>query len=285
MKKTIFIISLWIGVACNLAAQNVLPDHSAQKLRISKYCKKHYTAEYLSHRDSILNTLDLSKHGHFGQWVQGTISNFSTNDSLIAFTFDACNGLDSSYNVKLIHYLQQAKISATLFVSGTWIEANPIAFKQLCRDTLFEIGCHGMFHRVCSLNGATVYNLLATQNAKEVYDEIEMAALAIEKASGRRPRFFRPPSAYIDETSCKIANALGLSVITYNVLSGDAMPFADPAEIVRQVNRQVKPGSIIIMHFNHPSWFTEKAMRKLVPVLKKKGYHFVKLSDCELLKN
>jgi peptidoglycan/xylan/chitin deacetylase (PgdA/CDA1 family) len=52
--------------------------------------------------------------------------------------------------------------------------------------------------------------------------------------------------------------------------------------IEENVLKNVKPGAIIIMHFNHPQWYTALAIAKIVPKLRQQGYEFVQLNDFRL---
>ena len=75
---------------------------------------------------------------------------------------------------------------------------------------------------------------------------------------------------------------MGIKVISYQILSGDAVPFTPEYVIEENVLRNISPGAIVIMHFNHPEWNTKEAMEKIVPKLRKMGYSFVHLKDFEL---
>ena len=54
------------------------------------------------------------------------------------------------------------------------------------------------------------------------------------------------------------------------------------ASVLFELLKNIKPGAIVIMHFNHPEWNTYEAMQKIVPKLRQTGYRFVRLSDIEL---
>jgi peptidoglycan/xylan/chitin deacetylase (PgdA/CDA1 family) len=79
-----------------------------------------------------------------------------------------------------------------------------------------------------------------------------------------------------------MAARLGITVISYQVLSGDAVPFTPENLIEENVVKNIKPGAIVIMHFNHPEWNTKEAMEKIVPKLREMNYTFVLLKDFEL---
>lgn len=237
------------------------------------------TPEYLELKNNISNEFKNAKPGHFGEFIKGVQIRIDTEEKLIAFTFDACGGRGSGYNADLINYLRKEKIPATLFVTGIWIDANKKIFAQLIADTLFEIENHGLKHRLCSVNGASMYGISGTKNVGEVVDEMELNARKIEQLTGKRPKFFRSATAYTDETCTKIARQLNMQIISYSVLSGDAVPNTPAKIISKNILKQVKPGSIVIMHFNHPEWKEKEALELVIPKLREKGYRFIKLKD------
>ena len=220
--------------------------------------------------------LSIDSSGIFGSNLPGIVKRFPPQSQEIAITLDACGG---GYNAELITYLKRESIPATLFISGTWITANPDAFLELTRDTLFEIENHGLAHRVPSVNGRSVYGIRPTRNAAEVVEEIEGGARFIKDQTGRRPLFFRPATGFMDETSLHIAEKLGMTVVDWDVASGDGVPFTPAKTIINQILTHVRPGSIVILHVNHPKWNEKAALEKAIPLLRLKGYRFVKLKD------
>jgi peptidoglycan/xylan/chitin deacetylase (PgdA/CDA1 family) len=221
--------------------------------------------------------------GRWGEFVAGVDEKMTTQQKIIAFTFDACGGKNGSgYDKELIEYLHHENIPATLFVSGRWIDAQFSVFLGLSRDTLFEIENHGLNHKPCSVKGVIVYGIHGTQNVEEAFDEIEANSRKIEAITGRRPLYYRPAAAYIDEACAGMASRLGITTVTYQVLSGDAIPHTPVTEIENNVLKNVKPGAIIIMHFNHPERSTMEAMQKIVPHLRQMGYTFVLLNNVKL---
>lgn len=78
------------------------------------------------------------------------------------------------------------------------------------------------------------------------------------------------------------AAKIGITAVSFHVLSGDAVPYTPVSVIEENVLKNIKPGAIIIMHLNHPEWYTYEAIRKIVPKLRQMGYTFVRLKDFEL---
>jgi peptidoglycan/xylan/chitin deacetylase (PgdA/CDA1 family) len=176
--------------------------------------KSLYTPDYLTLKKRILDQFKHPKSGRFGEFVKGAKKDLDTQQKVIALTFDACGGKQSGYDARLIDYLRQEKIQATLFVSGLWIEKNKETFQDLAKDPLFEIENHGLLHRTCSINGASKYGVIPTRNMGDVIDEMELNARKIMELTGRRPVFFRSATAYTDEASVKVAQHLSMELVS-----------------------------------------------------------------------
>ena len=214
----------------------------------------------------------------WGEVVKGVKTKLNTDQKVLALTFDACGGLrGSGYDAKLINYLESEKISATLFISGRWIDANPEIFNKLSKDPLFEIENHGLNHKPCSATGRSVYGIGGTKNVGEMFDEIELNALRIQTMTGRKPRYFRPGTAYSDEICVEIANALGYEVVNFSV-RGDAGATYSKKQ-VKEALLNSAPASIILMHMNHSQGQTAEDVMEAISELRKRGFRFVKVSD------
>jgi peptidoglycan/xylan/chitin deacetylase (PgdA/CDA1 family) len=221
--------------------------------------------------------------GRWGEFVTGVDEKLVTRKRIVAFTFDACGGKNGNgFDKELIDFLRDEKIPATLFVTGKWIDEQFDFFISLSRDTLFEIENHGLNHKPCSIKGESAYGIHGTATIEEAFDEIEANARKIEAITNHLPRFYRSATAFIDEACSSMAARLGITPISYLVLSGDAVPFAPASVIEENVVKKIVPGAIIIMHFNHPEWNTKEAMEKIVPKLRQMGYTFALLKDYEL---
>jgi peptidoglycan/xylan/chitin deacetylase (PgdA/CDA1 family) len=221
--------------------------------------------------------------GQWGEFVKGVDEDILTKDKIVAFTFDACGGKKGSgCDKELIAYLERENIPATLFITGKWIDSQFSEFLELSKNPLFEIENHGLNHRPCSISAETAYGITGTHNIGEAFDEIEANARKIQAITNHRPLFYRPATAFIDEACAKMAQELGIVPVTYQILSGDAVPFTPESVIENNVLTAIKPGAIVIMHMNHPEWNTKEAMEKIVPELRKIGYTFVLLKDFKL---
>lgn len=240
--------------------------------------KSYYTPDYLSFKDRIMAEFAKAQAGKFSEFVKRSHADKSSDQKVIAFTFDACGGRHSGYNKALIDYLRKEQIPATLFVTGIWIEKNKETFAELAKDPLFEIENHGLMHRLCSTQGKSKYGVHPTRDLGDVIDEMELNARKIQQLTGRRPIFFRSATAYTDELSLKVAQRLGMEVVSYDVLSGDAMR-APAKKMKANILAGARHGAVVIMHFNHPEWPDLEAMKLVVPELRKRGFTFGRLDD------
>jgi peptidoglycan/xylan/chitin deacetylase (PgdA/CDA1 family) len=238
---------------------------------------------YLELKNKIVSDFRNTPAGKWGEFVNGVDEIIQTRDKTIAFTFDACGGKNGNgYDKELIDYLRYEKIPATLFISGKWIDAQFNTFIELSRDSLFEIENHGLNHRPSAEKGESAYGIKGTPGIESAFDEIEANARKIEAITNRRPVFYRSATGFIDEACVKMASRLGITVVSYLIISGDAIPFSPASVIETNVLKKIKPGAIIIMHFNHPEWNTKEALENIIPVLRQKGYSFVLLKDSKL---
>jgi peptidoglycan/xylan/chitin deacetylase (PgdA/CDA1 family) len=217
----------------------------------------------------------------WGERVKGVKTRLNTDQKVLALTFDACRGLKGNgYDAKLIKYLESERIPATLFISGRWIDKNQDIFQELAKNPLFEIESHGLNHKPCSVNGRSVYGIEGTRNVDELIDEIEQNGIKIQKLIGRKPKFYRPATAYCDEIGVEVANALGYEVVNFNVL-GDAGATYSKNQ-VKEALLNAPLSSIILMHMNHPERETREGIIRAIPELKKRGFKFAQLSEYDL---
>jgi len=217
----------------------------------------------------------------WGERVKGVKTRLNTDQKVLALTFDACGGpRGNGYDAKLIKYLENEKISATLFISGWWMDANRNIFQELTKSPLFEIENHGLNHKPCSVNGRSVYGIEGTKSVDELIDEIEGNAIKIQKLTGRKPRYYRPAAAYCDEIGVEVANALGYDVVNFSI-RGDAGARYSKNQ-VKEALLNAPPSSVILMHMNHPDGETAEGIIRAIPELKKMGFRFVKLSEYDL---
>lgn len=214
----------------------------------------------------------------WGFGAPGVLRVLPTRRRALALTFDACGGPGGSgYDQRLIDFLRRREVPATLFLNSRWIDANPVAFRQLAGEPLFEIANHGTRHRPLSVTGLSAYSIAGTRNAGEVYDEVAGNQAKLTALLGVPPRFFRSGTAYCDDIAERIVTDLGERVVSFSV-NGDGGATFTPEQVFATVTAAGN-GSIVIGHMNHPEGGTARGIAAAVPNLLASGYQFVRLSD------
>lgn len=214
----------------------------------------------------------------WGENVPGVRTKLDTKERVVALTLDACGSArGKGVDARLMNYLAEEKIPATLFVNARWIDVNQELFRKLAQNPLFEIANHGMWHKPASVNGRSVYGITGTKDVGELVDEIELNAGKIEDITGKRPGLYRSGTAYYDEVAVEVANALGHQVAGFSIL-GDAGATLSATQVTAALLKAI-PGDIALLHMNHPESGTGAGIMAAVPELKRRGFRFVRMSD------
>jgi peptidoglycan/xylan/chitin deacetylase (PgdA/CDA1 family) len=187
----------------------------------------------------------------------------------VALTFDACETKKrTGYDAAIIRILRSTRTPATLFLCGRWMESHPDAARDLGRDPLFELGNHSYLHpHPTRLTDA------------QIRDEIEQTQAIMFRFTGKCAVLFRPPYGEYDARVLRIAAKLGLTTVTWDVVSGDPDRNVTARRMIAAVTRRVRNGSIVIMHMNGRGWHTAEALPEIIAKLKAKGYALVTVSD------
>jgi peptidoglycan/xylan/chitin deacetylase (PgdA/CDA1 family) len=190
----------------------------------------------------------------------------NTKEKVVALTFD--DGPHEGFTESLIRTLVADSVKATFFFIGRNVQRSP-HLARLAADRGFEIGNHSMNHlRIWELGES------------EVGHEVKMAQDAIVAATGVRPRWFRPPGGIVTPALQRALDANGLSLALWSADAADyTRPYGNPTpdQIYRKVVREVRPGTIVILHDPMPS--TLQALPLIVAELRARGYEFVTLSE------
>lgn len=217
----------------------------------------------------------------WGEFVTGVKTRFETNRKEIALTFDACGGpYGNGFDERLVNFLREERIPATLFINKRWIINNEELFLQLAKDPLFQIENHGTEHLPLSVSGGEAWGIPATTSPEEVYEEIMNNHETVKELTGRKMTLFRSGTAYYDEVAVELAKELGYQVVNFDVLGDAGATFS--AEQVKNALLTARPGSIALLHMNQPASGTAEGVVQAIPLLKEKGFEFVLLKDKNL---
>ena len=181
------------------------------------------------------------------------------NRKVVALTFD--DGPNPTTTNQALDTLSKYGIKATFFVLGKNVSGNEEILKRMKADG-HVIGNHSWSHPVLSK--------LSLDEAKKQITDTEAA---LTKVLGSSSKLMRPPYGAITDD---IRNSLDLSFIMWDVDSLD-WKSKNEASILTEIQREVKNGSIILMHDIHAE--TVNALPKVIDYLKGQGYDFVTIPD------
>ena len=218
--------------------------------------------------------------------VAGVVTHGSRTLPRVALTFDAdmtpgmaralASGKVLSYdNVAVRQILRATHTPATFFLTGMWAELYPQPAREIAQDPLFEVEDHSYDHPGFAQPCFGLAPIAADYKAANV----RRSQLAIARATGRTPRYFRFPGGCASAEDVAMAARLGLVTVHWDVISGDAGQ-TNPQVIIRNVLQSTCNGSIIVMHSHGgraPS--TALALPAIISGLKARGFSFVTIKQ------
>ncbi|MFS0840226.1 polysaccharide deacetylase family protein [Paenibacillus sp. 1P03SA] len=190
---------------------------------------------------------------------------------VIALTFD--DGPNPDQTAQILDELKKYGAKATFFVVGKRAEKFPELLKREAAEG-HEIGNHTYSHPF----------LTSSRSTESIRAEIAAGQKVIKSITGSAPVLFRPPGGYYHERLVHVSLAEGCLPILWS-WHQDTEDWKAPgvSRIVNKVLNNARKGDIVLFHDHvQGSSNTVDALRKILPVLSKRGYHFVTVS--ELLK-
>jgi peptidoglycan/xylan/chitin deacetylase (PgdA/CDA1 family) len=152
----------------------------------------------------------------------------------VALTFD--DGPDPQVTPGVLDILDSHRAKATFFCIGRRVEAYPaLAMEILARGHAVEN--HSYSHPFTFAFGAT----------RSMEREVLGAQHAIERATGRRPRFFRAPVGIRNPWLEPCIAKAGLSLVSWTRRGFDAVS-RDPEAVTRRILRGLRAGDILLLH-------------------------------------
>lgn len=181
---------------------------------------------------------------------------------LVALTFD--DGPNTTTTVKVLDKLEEYDVVASFFLIGQNITKYtiPIMKRQL------EMGCELNNHSWSHLN-------MSSMKPAELKKEIKDTSDKIKEAVGVTPKFFRPPFI---ATSTAMYQNIKLPFIN-GINGSDWEGNKSAQDRANAILKQMKDGSIILLHDFTGNDKTVEALDLLIPELQRQGYVFVTVSQ------
>lgn len=180
----------------------------------------------------------------------------------IAITFD--DGPHFQFTERINRILVENNIRATFFLVGDQMLKYPKIIKSL-KDSGQELEGHTMSHP--SLIGIP---------EEKVYQELSSIRVLINKMTGQKSNFFRPPGGQYNRRILKAAGKLGLSIALWTVFPNDHI-VEDPDILVKRIIAQAEDGGVILLHSGRLG--TVEALPRIITELRLRGYNFVTIEE------
>lgn len=185
-----------------------------------------------------------------------------TKVKCVALTFDDGPGPQTG---TLLDTLVKAQVPATFFLVGQMVEERPAMAKRIAQTPGMTVANHTMTHPMLT-------RIAAAKAAAEITKNTRL----IQKTTGVKVRFFRPPYGLHNKATDAVARTLGQAVVVWSAGALD-WQYDTPAKIVQVTLPQIAAGSIVLAHDVHP--WTIKAVPTLIAKLRARGYTLVSLDD------
>lgn len=151
----------------------------------------------------------------------------------VALTFD--DGPHPQYTHQVLDVLEKYQIKAAFFCIGKKIEEHPEVFKKIVEKG-HSAGNHSYSHSI----GFDFYPV------KRMMKEISKCDVVMEKLTGKKPLFFRPPYGITNPSLKRALNASGHIPVAWSLRSLDTVK--KPEDVIRKVIHEVRSGDIVLFH-------------------------------------
>jgi peptidoglycan/xylan/chitin deacetylase (PgdA/CDA1 family) len=179
----------------------------------------------------------------------------------VALTFDDGPG---PYTARILDLLRRDGAHATFFVVGNRLAYWPEVAHVEAR--LGGVGNHTWSHPHLTRLPEWLVWLELMRTQYEVGTQV-----------GWKPRLFRVPYAEHSPATDAVALELGLVEVFWDVDAGDDVAHARVDAIVRNVERGLRPGAIVLLHDIHP--WTLRALPRILRAIRERGLRAVSVQE------
>lgn len=186
----------------------------------------------------------------------------SDGDS-VALTFD--DGPNLQWTRAVLQVLKEKKVPATFFLLGDNVRQNP----EIVRE-IIEAGCEVGNHSYDHSN-------MGKLSEEKVKEQITKTQDEIKNACGIEPKVLRVPYGVASAAVAKVAYQMRLDPFFWSLDTNDYQKSVTAENMAQTVLKDVKPGSIILMH--DKSQKQVDAVKAIIDPIRAKGLRFVTCSD------
>jgi peptidoglycan/xylan/chitin deacetylase (PgdA/CDA1 family) len=128
------------------------------------------------------------------------------------------------------------QVSATFFLLGEMLTAAPDLGRRLVAEG-HEVAVHGWTHRS-----------MLWHSPVSAYDGLARTRDLIERATGSRPRYFRPPYGVLSAAALIAARRAGLQTVLWTGWGEDWTARASAASVLSTLSPDITGGATLLLH-------------------------------------
>jgi peptidoglycan/xylan/chitin deacetylase (PgdA/CDA1 family) len=194
---------------------------------------------------------------------------------VVALTFD--DGPTRGVTDRLLDVLEREHVPATFFVVGRAARREPALLRRMAADG-DEIENHSDTH--------PHLNAILSEPALDA--EIARADDAVAAATGRRPRWLRPPFGARNAAVLDAARRNGKRVVLWTAMLDDTAPRTASNELAARLLRDVRDGAVVVLHDGDQGRekpaaggraYEAALAPRIIATLRAQGYRFVTLEQ------
>ena len=157
-------------------------------------------------------------------------------NDFVLLTFD--DGPDPEKTPKVLDILAKYNIKAIFFMIGNKAEQQPEMVKRVVAEGHL-IGNHSYAHN----------NFMSLFSKKNLKSDIEKNQTVLEKLTGIKTPFFRPPIGYTNPTYAKVLKEMHLTNVGWTLRSYDSV-YKNPNRLMERLLSKIASGNIVLLHDN-----------------------------------
>lgn len=188
----------------------------------------------------------------------------------VALTFD--DGPDPRWTPALLDLLDERNHRATFFVIGERAAQNTALLQDIAQRG-HEIANHSWSHSF----------LTPFMSPKALAAELQRTNAVIERATGKMPRWFRPPVGLLSPRVAAGAERASMDLVCWTATGRDGVAHTTPDEAFSRLEPALSPGAILVLHDARLSGDGEPAARlilsRLLDRMEERGLRSVTLSE------
>lgn len=158
----------------------------------------------------------------------------------------------------VLDLLKKHEIKANFFCIGKHLEENPRLAQRLFNEGHF-VGNHSYLHEV----------KFPMKPVNTIMAELEKTNELIERLSGGKSEYFRPPFGVSNPNIAKAVTRLNMKCIGWTIRSFDTSDFKG-SKALQKIKRELKSGDIVLLHDHSPHVLA--ILEGLIPFLKDNNY-------------